>query len=229
MLNTGYIKLYRSLLEWEWYGDINTRLLFLHLLITANYEDKKWMGKVIKRGQRVCSYKGLSEESGISVQSVRTALNHLKSTGEVTYQSGPQYGLVTISNYEKYQGLTDQPTSQQQTTNNQLTNDQQQLKKDKESKKVRNIPPKSPKGFDEFWKAYPRKQSKTAALKAFEKLKPDSELLGVMLSAIKRQVESDQWKRDGGQYIPHPSTWLNGRRWEDEGGNNQEPRRYREL
>lgn len=229
MLNTGYIKLHRSLLEWEWYGDINTRLLFLHLLITANYEDKKWMGKVIKRGQRVCSYKGLSEEIGISVQSVRTALNHLKSTSEVTYQSGPQYGLITISNYEKYQGLTDQPTSQQQATNNQLTSDQQQLKKDKESKKVRNIPPIPPKGFDEFWKAYPRKQSKTAALKAFEKLKPDGELLGAMLSAIKRQVESDQWKRDGGQYIPHPSTWLNGRRWEDEGGNSQEPRRYREL
>lgn len=219
MLNTGYIKLHRSLLDWEWYHDLNTRILFLHLLLTANYEDKKWMGMVVKRGQRVCSYKGLSQESGLSLQSVRTALNHLKSTGEVTYQAAPQYGLITISNYEKYQGLTDQPTNEQQAANKQLTNDQQQLKKDKEVKKDKKerIPPKSPQGFDAFWEAYPRKQSKAAALKAYQKIKPDGELLGVMLSVIERQKTSDQWRRDNGQYIPHPATWLNGRRWEDEG------------
>lgn len=70
--------------------------------------------------------------------------------------------------------------------------------------------------FDRFWEAYPRHQGKEAARKALEKLKPDAALLEIMLSALERQRASDQWRRDGGQFIPHPATWLNGRRWEDE-------------
>ncbi|MBE1159633.1 hypothetical protein [Dyella acidiphila] len=70
--------------------------------------------------------------------------------------------------------------------------------------------------FDRFWAAYPRHAGKRAAMKAFAKLKPDGELLGRMLAAVKRQQQTDQWQRDGGQYIPHAATWLNGRRWEDE-------------
>ena len=70
--------------------------------------------------------------------------------------------------------------------------------------------------FDEFWNAYPRHVNKQAAMKAFEKAKIDNQLLKVILAAIERQKASDQWTKDGGQFIPHPATWLNGRRWEDE-------------
>ena len=70
--------------------------------------------------------------------------------------------------------------------------------------------------FDRFWVAYPRHQGKEAARKAWEKLNPDAALLEIMLSALERQRASDQWRRDGGQFIPYPATWLNGRRWEDE-------------
>jgi hypothetical protein len=70
--------------------------------------------------------------------------------------------------------------------------------------------------FERFWSAYPRRVGKRAAAKVFAKLRPDEELLGVMLAALERQGNSDQWRRDGGQYIPHAATWLNGRRWEDE-------------
>ena len=70
--------------------------------------------------------------------------------------------------------------------------------------------------FDQFWKAYPRKESKPTAKKAFEKIKPDEELLQKMLAAIERFKKTDQWQEDGGRFIPHPSTWLNQRRWEDE-------------
>lgn len=70
-------------------------------------------------------------------------------------------------------------------------------------------------GFDAFWDAYPRKTAKPQAVKAFGSLAPSAELLGELLQAIARQSTWPQWTRDGGQYIPHPATWLNGRRWED--------------
>lgn len=72
-----------------------------------------------------------------------------------------------------------------------------------------------PEGFGEFWSAYPRKVGKDAARKAFAKRKPDAELLAKMLAAVAIQAKSTQWQRDGGQYIPHPSTWLNEGRWND--------------
>lgn len=69
--------------------------------------------------------------------------------------------------------------------------------------------------FDEFWEAYPRKVGKEAARKAFDKCKPDLTLLAEMLRAIETQSLKDQWRKDGGQFIPHPSTWLNEGRWQD--------------
>lgn len=70
--------------------------------------------------------------------------------------------------------------------------------------------------WDRFWEAYPRKTAKQAALRAWRKIRVDDGLLALMLSALERQRQSDQWARDGGKFIPHPATWLNGRRWEDE-------------
>ncbi|WP_404299807.1 DUF1376 domain-containing protein [Alicycliphilus denitrificans] len=75
-----------------------------------------------------------------------------------------------------------------------------------------------PEGFADFWAAYPRKVGKDAARNAFEKRSPDSGLLTRMLAAIAEQAKSAQWLREGGQYIPHPSTWLNEGRWQDEVG-----------
>lgn len=217
MLNQGFVLLHRSILDWEWYSDLNTRALFLHLLVTANYEDKDWMGINIKRGERVYSRAKLSSECGISEQSVRTALKRLISTGEVTSRNFSKYSIITISNYDKYQQPTSKSTSNQPATNQQLTSNQPQLnniKKDNKSNKYN--PPIVPLGFDELWKAYPRKQSKAAAQKSYRKLDPDGELLGALLSAVERQKKTRQWQEDGGKYIPLLSTWLNQRRWEDE-------------
>lgn len=85
-------------------------------------------------------------------------------------------------------------------------------------KDYEDIPPISPKGdrFAVFWKAYPRKVGKGAAEKAFSKLKVTGSMLESMIEAIEAQKQSMQWRRDGGQYIPHPATWLNQHRWEDE-------------
>ncbi len=70
-------------------------------------------------------------------------------------------------------------------------------------------------GFSEFWQAYPKKTAKQAAIKAWNKIKPDAELQQAILNALEQQKRSVQWQKDGGQFIPYPATWLNGRRWED--------------
>lgn len=70
--------------------------------------------------------------------------------------------------------------------------------------------------FETFWKAYPKKRAKDDALKAFEKRKPDSDLLAAMLLAIETQRASDEWVKESGKYIPYPATWLNDGRWQDE-------------
>jgi hypothetical protein len=69
--------------------------------------------------------------------------------------------------------------------------------------------------FPVFWEHYPLKVKKPKALTVFQKLKPDRALLNCMLEAIERQKQSRAWRKDNGQFIPHPATWLNNRQWED--------------
>ncbi len=70
--------------------------------------------------------------------------------------------------------------------------------------------------FEEFWNAYPKKVGKDAAKKAWSKRKPDDALLAVILTAVNWQKNSDEWKKDNGQFIPYPAKWLNDARWNDE-------------
>lgn len=121
----GYIKIYRSMTEWEWHDDPNTGWLFIMLLLLANHEDVNWHGKVIRRGQLVTSLQKLSELTGISIQSLRTGLGRLQETGEITSEPTNKYRIITICKYDDYQGekieANKQLTNNQQTTNNQLT------------------------------------------------------------------------------------------------------------
>ena len=76
-------------------------------------------------------------------------------------------------------------------------------------------PPLTNQNFDTFWSAYPRKTAKAGAEKAWKKVGADA-LIDRILAALAVQSKSDAWRTDGGQFIPHPATWLNGKRWEDE-------------
>lgn len=70
--------------------------------------------------------------------------------------------------------------------------------------------------FERFWLAYPKRLSKGQAEKAFAKIAPDEQLVDRMLTAIERAKTSEQWRKDNGQFVPHPATWLNAKGWEDE-------------
>jgi hypothetical protein len=70
--------------------------------------------------------------------------------------------------------------------------------------------------FDEFWERYPKRRSKGQAEKTWVKLKPDEQLFEAIMAGLERAKTSVEWLKDDGQYIPHPSTWLNAKGWEDE-------------
>lgn len=113
MRKEGWISLYRKFLEWEWYDYPTVKIIFLHCLLSANHKTKKWRDISIKRGQFVTSYEKLATLNGLTIQQVRTALEKLASTQEITYQSTRQYSIITVKNYNLYQD-----NNKQITTNN---------------------------------------------------------------------------------------------------------------
>lgn len=99
----GWIKLHRKFLEWEWFEDDYIVKLFVYLLLKANYEDKKWRGINVKRGQIITGLNKLSEDLNMSVKIIRNRLEKLEKTGEIGRQTGNQYSVITITNYDGYQ------------------------------------------------------------------------------------------------------------------------------
>ena len=129
----GFIKLYRSLIDWEWFDDVPTAHLFVYCLCRANYENVVWQGKRIKKGSFVTSLKKLSIATGLSIQQVRTSLNKLKMTKEVTHQSTKQNTVITVLSFADYQESNTQSTYNQHTIN---TPSNKQITTDKEIKNI---------------------------------------------------------------------------------------------
>lgn len=117
-IKNEWIKLNRKIVNWEWYQDIATFKLFIHCLIKANWKDAKFKGIEIKRGQFITSLNRLSEETGLSVQQVRTALEKLVSTHSVTKSSFENFTVITVENYDAYQENNKEATHYQHKSNN---------------------------------------------------------------------------------------------------------------
>lgn len=168
----GWIKLHRKITEWEWYTDIPTKTLFIHLLLTANSSPGKWRGIDAPVGAKITSREKLSRETGLSQRQVRTALSHLESTNEVTKSTTSTYTLIQLTNYEKYQ-LTDQVIDQRPTSD-RPSSDQRPTTNNKKKKleikkayiaagenpvlkfgKFRNIP-LTQEQFDAFMEQFPK-------------------------------------------------------------------------
>ena len=124
----SWIKIFRELLQWEWFQKPEMVQLFIYLLLKANCEDKQWQGMVIKRGQLVTSNSFIRNDLKLSEQTVRTCMKRLISTGEITYKSTNRFVVITICNYDKYQEYKTVANEQineqinEQSTSNQRTN-----------------------------------------------------------------------------------------------------------
>lgn len=148
--DTEYIKLFRKFTRWEWYTDVNTKVLFLHMLLRANWKASKYRGIALEPGQFIASIEKLAKETGLSPQNVRTALNHLKTTGEIDYISTRKVtrnqlvkgSVFTVKNWDAYQASNMKDNTE---SNTELTDNQQdtnnRYKNNKEDKEDKNNEP----------------------------------------------------------------------------------------
>ena len=136
-----YIKLFRKLINWEWYTDINTKVLFIHCLLRANWKAGSWKGIPYERGQFITSLATLAAETGLSVKKVRTALDHLIETKEITSErqakGNVQSRIITVLNYDLYQSEGKQKTSKGQEEGKQGASKGQQYKNIKNFKEIK--------------------------------------------------------------------------------------------
>lgn len=127
MQDAGFIKVFRKLTEWEWYKDGATKDVFLHLLLTANYKPSRYKGYEIGVGSVVIGRKQLAEDLGLSERQIRTALEHLKTTSELTIKTTNRFSVATLTKYADYQVYEKDSDQQidQQNANKRPTSDQQ--------------------------------------------------------------------------------------------------------
>lgn len=137
-----FIKLHRQLITWEWYDDINVKVVFIHLLLKCNHKAWKWRWVEIQRWETLTWINVLSQEIWLSVQKIRTAIKKLKSTNEITINSTSAFSIIKLNNYNNYQDSNTQDnkqaTNEQQASNKALTTNKNDnnKKNEKNEKKV---------------------------------------------------------------------------------------------
>jgi hypothetical protein len=161
------------------------------------------------------------------VDSIKAGLKELENTGflkRVKYQDSVgkwAYNYILLENKTGEKPLVENPPVENPLVENTPLYSKQDSSKQDYSKKEDTI---SESGFsnreelfETFWSAWPSgaRKNKKRTEEWFLKNKPNSDLVAIMVVAIERQKQSKQWLKDSGDFIPHPTTWLNGRRWED--------------
>lgn len=138
--NGNYIKLFRKFKKWGWYADPNTKVVFIHLLLSANWQDGEFRGEKVRAGECVFGRKKAAEELGLSERQVRTALDHLRKSGEIsTTKTTNRFSIIKIEKWTFYQsGKTesDHQNDQASTSRRPASDHIQEEKEEKEEKEV---------------------------------------------------------------------------------------------
>lgn len=224
---SGWIKLHRQLLKWEWFTDVNTCHLFIYLLLSANYEDRKWHGIVVKRGQHCATRDELMRGTGLSARQIRTAVTKLKTTRVLSVERPNKITVYTIDKYEEYQHQieeSDQRNDQgcvTSTTKERPKNDQHIDKELKEDKNIRSKEknlslPSHENEFEQFWIEYGKIGTKQNAKKAFFKFKQEGINYETIIAGLRCYQSQCIALNTAQRYVKHASSWLNARGWEDE-------------
>lgn len=149
MNREGYIRIHRSLLDWEWYGDEAVTVLFLHLLLTVNWKPGNFRGMEVPAGTVITSLDKLADTFGWSRGKLRRTIDKLKRTGEATSQTTNHWTAITLVNWAKYQNndqQSGQPTDQQPANNRPTIGQQSATIEEgkKERRKEVNVTPRRP-------------------------------------------------------------------------------------
>ena len=201
-MEQGYIKIFRDILEFEWYTEPTTARLYIHLLIKANHKDGFYRGEKVMRGQVYTGRKLLEKETGISQQSIRTSIKKLESTNHLTIDSTKQRSIITLKNYHKFQSSNHQ-------TNQQLTNDQPTTNHKQECNNEKNVK----KDFYELWEKYPKKDGKKKALSSYTSANKRGFTKNDVRMAMDNYLAKLDRDKTENQFIKNGGTWFNN--WED--------------
>ena len=147
-----FVKLYRKFMEWEWYTDINTKTLFVHCMLRANWKPGRWQGINYNAGEFITSLPSLAEETGLTIRQVRTSLDKLISTGELTSKTTDSVTgkkltknrIIVVNNWGKHQGNDSQTDRQNDSQTDKRATGQRQ-DSDSRYKNSRNIEDKKSK------------------------------------------------------------------------------------
>lgn len=133
----GYIKINRDILSWRWYHDANVTRVFLHILLNANYEESDYQNVHIERGEWVTTLGTIERDLKLTKQQVRTAIDKLKSTGEITCKKYSKFLVITVVSYDIYQ--SNSTSTRKQHENNTIITQNQQHKKKERKEEIKNI------------------------------------------------------------------------------------------
>ena len=183
--DSGWIVISKKLLKWQWFHKPNMVQLWIYFLLRANWHQSKWEGLTIERGQVVTGLKRIRKDTGLSIQSIRTCIERLKSTGEITIKSTNKYSIITIRNYNQYQ---DKPGAQQHADQHadQQTNNKRTTTSNNNNNKNTNTKAAPPPFFEESF-PYPSPDS-LLLLTALDLQKLRAEVPEVELSFICGQI-----------------------------------------
>ena len=164
----------------------------------------------------------LTSRTGLDRKGINRARNTLKQKGYIDFKTNGNNATSYTVRYARIGMANDMASDMAGGRSGDMAGDRAEensyitsrARKTNTKTKTKTVNPLNPL-FDRFWEAYPKKVAKEVARKAFEKVSPDEVLLAVILKAIDAQKSTAQWTKDNGEFIPHPSTWLNQARWED--------------
>ncbi len=229
---SGFTKLFGSIITSSvWSEDDKTRIMWITMLATSD-----------AKGHVSGSIPGMADIARMTLPQAEKAIKKLCDPDPYSRSPDKQGARLTIAdggwyitNYMRYRNERDKEKRREQNRKSQETYRGKQKNKQNKPKSAQaeaeaealkdnrsnahvsdDTPSNNGELFDRFWTEYPRKVGKVKCRQIWARLKPSAELAEKIVAAVKAYKRTDQWQKDNGEFIPHPATWLNQERWEDE-------------
>lgn len=225
-MKNGWVSIWRRLQHhWIWDDKPFSRAqAWIDLIMRATHKNDKtvlFLNRtfVLSRGELVTSLRFLAKEWGWSKNKVSGFLGDLERDQMIERPNisnrdtrrDSQFTRILIVNYERFQ-----PQKLEEKDSERDTRRTRKGQRRDRNNNVKNADNGNNESFDRFWSEYPRKVSKKKAQDSWRRINPSPELAEKIIEAVKKVKQTAQWKKDGGQFIPHPATYLNQERWNDE-------------
>ena len=223
MNDTGYIKIHRSFLKWEWHDLPVMASLFLHLIILANWKDARYHGKDIPRGSFLTSIPALAKAVGCHESTIKRGLKRLQETGEIDVKTSHAGTHIFVHNYAVYQdnandGWSDRWSDERTDKRSDQCTDErsdrwstiEEYKEEQEEKEIKNKTI-----LTSFFELYPKQLKKKEAEAELKRLLDEGTDENEIMNGLDQWLEYwETFTEDQQRYIPNPYKWLTEKRWQ---------------